>query len=314
MKVSVIICTYSMDRFQDTLEAVNSVLVQSYNNIELIIAVDHNEEVLENFQKALPDFVKFAFNDKTRGLSDTRNAGIKIATGDIVAFIDDDAIADRDWIKLLLNNYTDLNVVAVGGKLIPIWQNTRPLWFPEEIDWIVGCTYRGHPEIRTAIRNLIGCNMSFRRDVMLKTGYFITGIGRRGNILLSGEETEYCLRILSIFIDKQIIYEPKAIVYHKVEKTRESIGYVLNRSFSEGLSKANIKKLVSKSNSCSNERKYLSSLLFSSLPTYILKSFKLRNYRSNILKTLVLIAVVGCTGLGFINATLKTKLGTKNDD
>lgn len=298
MKVSVIICTYSMDRFQDTIEAVNSVLVQSYNNIELIIAVDHNEEVLENLQKALPDIVKFAFNDKTRGLSDTRNVGIKIATGDIIAFIDDDAIADERWIESLLINYNDPSVFAVGGKLLPLWENSRPWWFPEELDWTIGCTFKGHPANKCELRNLIGCNMSFRRDAFNKAGLFSSLLGRVDQIPLGGEETDLCIRIKNKIPISKIVYDPEAIVNHKVTKNRENIKYLLDRAVKEGTTKKIISKRYT-NNSLSTENNYIIYLLRFSVPHYVTKLFLLNKPKENFIKIVIIFITVFCVGIGY---------------
>ncbi len=300
MKASVIICTYSMERFDDTIEAVNSIFQQTYSNFEIIISVDHNEEVLVALKEKLPKSIIFAFNEGVRGLSDNRNAGMKKATGDIVLFIDDDAIADKLWLETIVSNYLDPEVVAVGGKLVPVWENNRPWWFSEELDWIVGCTYRGHPQEKREVRNLIGCNMSFRREVIESVGYFSTAVGRLNKLPLGCEETEYCVRVKQIHPNNKIIYEPRAIVYHKVAKQREKIKYVINRSYGEGISKKQVHRSFSKENVLASENNYLIFLLQQTLPGLFFNSIKLKKPIENTGKALVILGVIIATGVGYL--------------
>lgn len=300
MKVSVIICTYSTERLQDTITAVNSLLVQSYPNVEIIISVDHNEELFEILKEQFSKRVYLAFNYSVRGLSDTRNAGVLKATGDIIAFMDDDGVADRNWVKTLVSNYESPDAIAVGGKLVPVWEKERPWWFPEELDWIVGCTYKGHPQEKTEVRNLIGCNMSFRREVFDYVGYFKPDIGRLGKVPLGGEEMEYCIRVQNAFPKGKIIYEPEAIVYHKVAKHRESINYIIKRSYGEGISKSFIRQAANMSISLSSENKYLKFLLFKSIPYYLGKSILLESPLHNVSKALMISLAIASTGLGYI--------------
>ena len=116
--------------------------------------------------------------------SPARNTGVALATGAVVAFIDDDAVADTDWLKYLGAAYAHDGVLGVGGAIEPAWQHGRPAWFPAEFDWVVGCTYRGVPEFAGPVRNLIGANMSLRREVFDVVGGFNEGVGRVGAVPL----------------------------------------------------------------------------------------------------------------------------------
>lgn len=168
MKVSVIICTYTLERLKDLHEAIQSVMNQTYKPDEIIIAVDHNKELFERLKSELPSSIKVVLNTNTPGLSETRNVGIRASQGDIVAFIDDDAVAERNWLKNLIYSFENPIVIAVEGQTLPVWpKNKSPFWFPEEFDFIIGCT--AHKKLimqeNNEIRNVSGCNMVFGKDI-----------------------------------------------------------------------------------------------------------------------------------------------------
>ncbi len=266
-KASVIVSVYSEDRLQCLLDCVDSLKSQSVKPIEVIVVLDPEPSLIEFYRSRLGDDVWVVVSDGF-GLSNARNAGVKSAKGDIVAFMDDDAVADRDWLMNLLESYADPNVVGVGGYVKPLWEGSRPRWFPEELDWVVGCSYKGLPRCKAFVRNPIGCNMSFRKEVFQRIGYFKSDVGRFGKRLLSGEEPELSMRILKRFTDARIVYDPSAVVYHRVSRNRLSFRYLFARSFNEGVSKATISKTKDVSSAfLGTENKYLRYLLGVAVPS-----------------------------------------------
>ena len=185
--VSVIISTYSEDMLNLVLDCVESLKKQTVSPKEIILVLDPVQSLVDFYRARLPPDIKI-IKSKGFGLSEARNAGVRSAEGDIVAFIDDDAIAEEHWLENLIINYDDSSVVGVGGLIRPLWEEKRPRWMPEELYWIIGCSYKGLPECKTCVRNPIGCNMSFRKSVFDKAGLFTTSIGRFGKKLLAGEE------------------------------------------------------------------------------------------------------------------------------
>jgi glycosyltransferase involved in cell wall biosynthesis len=258
---------YSEERLRHLLECLDSILRQSIKPLEIIVVLDPEPNLVKFYRSRLGDEVKTIISDGF-GLSNARNAGVKNAKGDIVAFIDDDAVADEDWLKNLLKGYNDSSVVGVGGYIRPLWERGRPKWFPEELDWIVGCSYKGLPECTTFVRNPIGCNMSFRREIFNEVGFFRSDVGRFGKLLLGSEETEFSIRIFEKNPCLKIVYEPSSVVYHRVSLNRVSFGYLLKRSFGEGLSKALIVNSSRNSvHALSTENQYLQYLVKTAIPS-----------------------------------------------
>jgi hypothetical protein len=178
-----------------------------------------------------------------------------------VAFLDDDAVAQRGWLEQLAGHYRDPRVVGVGGKVEALWISGRPRSFPSEFDWVVGCTYQGHPGVAGPVRNVIGANMSFRRSVFDEVGGFRTDMGRLGMRPLGCEETEFCLRAAARDPEQRIMYEPTARVVHMVPAARGSWKYFVRRCYSEGLSKAVVSQLAGSRDGLSSERAYVRTTL-----------------------------------------------------
>ena len=253
--VSVVICAYTDARWDELVAAVGSVQAQETPVLETILVIDHNPGLLERAAREIPGVV-LVENIESRGLSGARNSGVRVARGGVIAFMDDDAWADPAWWTHLSGAYVDPAVMAVGGAILPAWERGRPSWFPREFDWVVGCTYLGMPETRAPVRNMIGCNMSFRREAFEQVGGFSHGIGRIGTRPLGGEETEFCIRARRRWPDRIILYEPAAIVNHRVPAARGTVRYFRSRCYAEGLSKAAISKLVGSGSALATERGY----------------------------------------------------------
>lgn len=275
--VSVVVTTYSIHAAERVLRCVRSLKNQTLKPTELILVLDPDEVLTEFFNASAPEGTRIVVSDDF-GLSNARNTGIRSASGEIVAFIDDDATADKTWLETLANSYDDPSVVCVGGFVEPVWEGGQPAWFPAELSWLVGCSYEGLPKYTTQVRNPIGCNMSFRKSVFYSVGHFRTSIGRFGRNLISGEETELCIRIIAALPSAKILYNPGAVVYHEVPKSRISFRYIIRRSFYEGFSIATIVNSTKHSPTriMSVENSYLRYLLRRAIPSRLKEFYDLR--------------------------------------
>lgn len=253
--VSVVLCAYTLDRWGELSAAVESIQRQTSPPMEIIVVIDHNPELLSLARREFPE-AAVVENGEQQGLSGARNSGVAQATGDVIAFIDDDAVAELDWLGQLVEAYQDSRVLGAGGAIIPMWTDTPPPWFPEEFHWVVGCTYRGLPTSRSTVRNLIGCNMSFRRDVLAAAGGFRHEVGRVGARPLGCEETEICIRIVRRWPQGILLYVPGSQVYHRIPATRANWRYFRQRCYAEGLSKAQVARLTQSSSWLSKELSY----------------------------------------------------------
>lgn len=258
--ISTIICTYAADRWDALVAAVGSVQRQDYPPSEIIVAVDHNPTLAERLRAEVTGVV-IVENSEHRGLSGARNSGVRVATSEVVAFLDDDAVADQDWLRWIARGYADPNVAGVGGSIVPSWASVRPPWFPMEFDWVVGCTYKGMPDRPSRVRNLIGANMSFRSDLFEAIGGFRSGIGRIGTVPVGCEETEFCIRVRQRYPMAVFHYDPRARISHFVPASRANWSYFVRRCYAEGRSKTAISRHVGASDALATERRYTTRTL-----------------------------------------------------
>ncbi|MDQ3767001.1 MAG: glycosyltransferase [Actinomycetota bacterium] len=254
--VSVVICAYTADRWNQLLGAIHSVQNQTTQATEIIVVADHELELYNRLKTAVGSTVTVLENRQRQGLSGARNTGMAAARGEIVAFLDDDAEAAPDWLAALVEGYDDPTVFGTGGLVEPLWPRAAPE-FPSEFYWVIGCSYTGMPTTRTFIRNMIGANMSFRRQAVNNAGGFKDGIGRVGQRPVGCEETELCIRIRQAWPQGRVLYEPRAVVHHHVPSSRLEWRYFVARCYSEGISKALLCRLGGAEDGLSSERSYV---------------------------------------------------------
>lgn len=305
--VSVVVCTWTGARRHELREAVESVRRQTRPPLETIVVVDHDPELLARVRSELPDAVVTP-NREGRGLSGARNSGLALAHGEIVAFLDDDAVAEPDWLRMLVREYDDERVLGVGGAIVPIWEK-RPGWFPAEFGWVVGCTYKGLPRERAAVRNLIGASMCFRRKLFTELGGFRSGIGRIESRPVGCEETEFCLRAAQAHPDGRFVYQPLALVHHRVPARRARWRYFLARCYGEGLSKALVVRAAGVGRGLAAERSYAAYALTSGFGSALLAALTLRD-RSGFLRAAAIAAGFSAATAGFCLGQLRRSLGS----
>jgi glycosyltransferase involved in cell wall biosynthesis len=264
MSVSVIICAYTLDRWDDLTDAIASAQRQTISPDEIIVVVDNNDDLLRRVRASF-EAVRVVANHHGPGLSGGRNTGADIASGRILVFLDDDAVAEPQWIEQHLAGFTTPDVLGVGGDVKPIWRSSRPAWFPSEFLWVVGCTYTGMPVTPQPIRNPIGANMSIRADVFHRVGGFRQELGRRdiGGRAVTGtaDETEFCIRALRTYPQGTWLYRPSASVGHVVPHRRATWRHFRERCRLEGASKAVLVGIRGPELGLASERRYVASVL-----------------------------------------------------
>ncbi|MFC6787821.1 glucosyl-dolichyl phosphate glucuronosyltransferase [Halobaculum halobium] len=304
MQVSVVLCTYTESMFVDFCEAADSILNQSYEEVQLVIVVDGNHNLYDRVIEEYGDRsdVVTHCNDWNVGLLESRNTGAELADGDVVAFIDDDAVADKHWVEELVGSYEAQDAVAVGGKMTADWVAGRPSYLPEEFFWLVGVTHRGFADGPGPVRNTFGSNISFDREVFLHLGGFDAEVGgRKGDKNLQGGETELCARLRKEY-GMSVWYNPNATVAHKVYEYRTDIIWLLDRAFWQGYSKRGMQQLVPDSGG--EEGEFLGDLLREYTPERLYRLFRDPS-SPKVQKLVLLLVLTGAVGCGYVYGIAK---------
>ena len=267
LATSVVVSTYDEKRWEELTACIASLAVQSIPPLETILVVDHNTDLLEKAREAFPKTVVIP-NANTRGLAGARNSGIAVAQCEIIAFIDDDARAEPQWLAKIQECFTDPTTVGVGGALLPFWQGPEPRWLPREFYWVIGCSYTGLPEGLAPLRNPIGANMAARASILADVGGFREGgaadapreLRSRGVVRAGGnipDDTDLAIRVSLRFPAAVWLYQPEAIVLHTVTAERSSLAYFIRRCYEEGTGKAHLSHYVGHQAGLHSERRYL---------------------------------------------------------
>jgi len=297
--VSVVVFTHSTDRWEMLCEALTSLESQTRLPEETLVVVDHNDALYERVTKQFPDLRAVANEAAVRGLSGARNTGMELASGTVIAFLDDDAVAEPSWLEELLAPLADPSVMIVGSQIVPRWSATPPAWFPEEFGWVLGCSYRGQacgngPQ---KVRNVIGNGMAVRRATVA-AGPFRADLGRILNVPLGCEETEWCIRVSQRFPYTRILQVPTAVLHHHVPAERASFGRFVRHCYTEGLSKAIVVRSVGASDGLAAERHFVAATLSSGIGRRILQAIS-GDWRA-LGQAGAMIIGLGSTTIGFV--------------
>ena len=278
--VSVIILAYSVDRFPMDCAAVESVLNQTVCPGALMLCVDDNAdraELVNRFSERWPqtpdashrvrivesesdaklsapdagqaqrwDF-RAHYGFRGTGISAGRATALGLATTELVAFLDDDAVAEPDWLERLLAPFSDADVVAVGGAPLPVYAKPCPRWFPHEFNWVFGCAYTGLPTRAEPVLRVIGANMAIRAQPLRE-------IADSGSM----EDMEICHRLLALSPQNRLIYEPRAVVWHRVHENRLTWSYFWRRCYWANRDKVAIMRGLGEAANLKADRRFVS--------------------------------------------------------
>lgn len=301
MKVSVVVPTYSPDRYEDFRECMEALLSQTYDDIEIVVIVDGNETVHERAHGDYgdrSDVVIYGSHDDAGPLR-RANMGVVQSSGDIVALTDDDAVPSKDWVEQLVDAYERHDAIAVGGRIDPEWVAGEAEFIPEEFYFLIGATHRGFPEEEQEVRNTFGANLAFDREMYLKLG----GI-KQGGIdpsQVQGRETELCARMRRTY-GQGVIYNPDAVVHHKIYEYRTEARWLLRRAFWQGYSKRAMETLVP--DASDEESDQLKRLLLEFIPGRVWGIFK-NPTRAKIDQLVMLLSLLVATGVGYLYGILR---------
>jgi glycosyltransferase involved in cell wall biosynthesis len=307
--VSVIVCTHRAERWPWLTECLESLKQQSEAPLEVIVVVDGDPQLPSLLAARGGDEV-VCETGRPSGLSIARNVGLTAARGRYIAFLDDDAIADVDWLRELRNAVSEPGIAGASGLSEPLWEGVAPRWLPGELYWSLGCSYVGMATQRAEVRNVFGGCACFDRSLFERFGGFHPDLGRGHHNLAGCEETEFCVRVLHADPGLRFLHEPAAVIHHRVPKSRQRVRYVLRRCLAEGRSKAVFRvETAGFMDSLERERTYVTKTVTAALRRELGAS--VRGDLVALERAGVLLTAVLCSATTFLMAGLRLRYSKK---
>jgi glycosyltransferase involved in cell wall biosynthesis len=241
LEISAVICTHNQAGY--LRKSLNSLVHQSFppGKFEIVVvdngSIDHTKEIFDEFRHFKN--IRYIY-EPIIGLSQARNTGWQNSRGKYVAYLDDDAIADRFWLIRITNRFRTLTPkpACVGGRIAPIWETKRPKWLTSELETYVGIINWTDRLIFLGDDGfyLPGSNISYTRTVLKESGGFKTSLGRKGKTLLSNEEIlmQHYLKACNL----PICYDPEICVYHHIKPLCLKEQWFYDRFYWQGVSDA----------------------------------------------------------------------------
>ncbi|UXA12759.1 glycosyltransferase [Mycobacterium sp. SMC-8] len=293
--ITVVIPCHTVDRLANIRAAVKSVQTQTLPSVRVVVAVDNNEKLFSIVRDEFPR-VLAVLNRDSRGASATRNAGVRVATTPLVAFLDDDEFAEPDWLSELIRPFAEDTTVGCGGKYVPVWARGEPRWLPEDFAWTVGGSYRGQPTVTSRVRNVWSGNMAVRTAAFLAVGGFRTDFGKVGSVC-EPEDTDLCVRMAAA-CEGHWVYVPTAVINHEVPASRSTFRFFLKRCFSEGQGKAALESNIGHRSTLDAERDFVRRAACSALR-------RLCGDASNRIKGLAALCGLAAAAVGYLAARFR---------
>jgi glycosyltransferase involved in cell wall biosynthesis len=287
IKYSVIVCTYNRSNFlKETLNSILSVFKDRCDFEVLVIdnnSTDDTESVLDDYLNVLE--IRYFF-EKSQGLSFARNRGILESRGDILIYLDDDIDLPQNYFDLCDEIFNNEAIAISGGKVLPCDADI-PKWLPRKYYFLVSVYDLGDKPKN--VRYLMGGNFAIRKEVALKIGFYNTRLGRRGKLLMGGEEIDYQNRARDL--GYKICYYPEQLIFHKIDD-KLNLDYILRYAYQLGKSE----RIIDSEHSTVR----VLSKSFKSFFAILISTFFGRRQSRNSLVTY--IQIIGQYGRGFTNS------------
>lgn len=268
---AVVVCAHDLGRLELTIRCVHSVLDGDRQPEEIFVVVDNNEQLYGELQRALSGLGARVVRNPGSGPAAARSAAVHLTTADVCLFIDDDAWAEKNWLRNMVAVFGDGAIAGAGGRVIPEWGDGA-IGLPSELLWVVGATYRGHPEGEVPITRPIGANMAARTSVVREVGGFPSSFGPRGGKKVSSNEE---LALYTAITDRwgsgSVVFVPTSVVHHYVPARRTTWAYLFERCWAEGSSKADVRTAFH-GTVLAHDRAYARSTLVPAIGRYLWRS------------------------------------------
>ena len=297
--ISIIICTYNREKYIRPL--LESIAKNDYPTTDYeIVLVDNNctdntRGVYEQFATANPMVTLRYVVEPEQGLSAARNRGIKEAKGDIIIYVDDDALVDTDYIRQYAEHFaTYPETMAAGGPIEPLYESKEPSWMSPYTKALLTAWMNYGNQVREYPNGRYpgGGNAAYRKEVFERVGLFNTELGRKGNLLLASEEKDIFDKMKALGM--KVLYLPAPVLHHCIPQTKLEEDYFNRLTLQIGRSERMRTRAISKgkylSRLASEVVKWggtLALLCIYTLQGHPMKGWKLVLFRMNVTKGLL---------------------------
>ena len=236
-QISAVVCTRNRaDCLQACIESLREQSLDS-RNYEILIVDNGSTDGTGQLCKRYQEVSNFRYiHEPVPGLSQARNRGLQEAAGDYIGYIDDDAAAEPQWLQKALESFAMYPPPDwVGGSVTLVWEEEPPAWLTKYYYGALGWVDWGNKArfLDPASEWLVGCNSLFRRQTLEEFGGFDVRLGRKEDLLLSGEEVQLHHKIRAA--GGAFFYDPEIHVHHRVLKARATPGYFYRRYYWGGI-------------------------------------------------------------------------------
>lgn len=299
MKVSAVVCAFSCERYNYLRETIQSLCDQVFPLAEIVIVIDGSKSLYRQLTSDVTlhkwSNVKLIFNEDLKGLSYARNIGIKETKGDVVALIDDDAMADPLWTQAMVATFKeDGRIGAITGSTVPRFEKDGS-WLPKELYWMISCSDITMGAIHE-VERCFGTNLAFRRAVLDQVGLFDERLGIQGKKWIGGDDTELVWRVKQAGF--KIVCNPDVKVLHAIPAKRLKFNALVKRGFVGGVSEGHMIRITGQQVSPGTRQNYLSTLFFEFFPKRIREAIVHRS-RIALIQSLLVATIVIYWGFGF---------------
>ena len=235
--VSVIVCTYNRAKLlEKTLQSlINQNLDGDYEIVVVDNASSDNTRAVVDKIADSSTRIRYIYEERL-GVAIARNTGARLSRADCIVFFDDDNVADPNCVRELLRPYDEIipKPSIVAGKVDLEWEgNERPSWFSDRYDrWVSRYDFGDQPRQLTADDYIVTMNVAFDRESYLGSHGIREDLCRKGRMFITSGDTDLFVRMLSQGM--HAYYQPSALAFHFVPRSRQKRSWLLKRIFGEG--------------------------------------------------------------------------------
>lgn len=239
--LSVIICTYNRGKYIYNVLKSLAENTLSHDRYEIVLVdnncTDNTRSECDRFVHDFPDVTFRYVVETNQGLSHARNRGIMESAGDILVYVDDDAVVNKEYLQTYADFFDRMpGIEAAGGPIIPQYETAEPEWMSYYTKCLLTCYKYLGDKVREFPKNNFpgGGNASYRKSVFDKVGLFNVELGRKGDSLVGAEEKDIFDKMTTSGM--RFYYLPTAILYHIIPEKKLSQAYFDNWTYSIGKS------------------------------------------------------------------------------